>query len=1046
MGGRGRQAAHGSRPPAISPRRGDRSGVPDIDSARREMSHLRRLLPPRANEDAVRHRVWNILESLFPEYRVEGQPETGSGPADLVCNNIVIETKAPGTRLGSGSPAESPREQAVRCIDAMSPRQAPDGQDTGWKACITNGLTWQFYEYDASLGPKGAGERLVLLRTIECDSDEGCAAVLEHLYNFVNRKARPMPPLDTAWIEPLEAEITAAARSARASPGFRAKIRLWERLLRGSRTLSLLDEPDRVALFARHTLLIVISRMIAGILVPGHGRTPHKRPQKWVLDGFPGWMLDSRTGQGGALYRRILEAVSGYEWRAAGRDVLKDLYHNTIPPRLRHDYGEYYTPDWLAQAICEEVMDEGWCRSALANAMNGIHDHTVMDPSCGSGTFLYHAVRRLQDAASRVPGLAGDTAHQSEIITRIVVGIDIHPVAVELARATKVMALAHVGRFGGLSHNVFLGDSAQWDARTEARALGVILTQIPIDDKRSVFLPSEALLEGDVEGKISAFFRIAEAPEGEFRPQAAADLFGAGPGTEYRPYVLDACEFFHREIVGRRNHVWKHYLLNLVQPFRLRQRARPAGGPHHTLLVGNPPWVVYNSIADTGRQDEFRRHATGRGVWSGGSLATQNDLAATFVAACVDHYLGNGGKFGFVLPYSAIRGRQWAPFRTGRWDAKKSGIESRMASLTGAWDLSGVRDPPFPQAASCVMFGSKSADSSALAPGAVLAFRNREGKRVTPSMRWPAARLALDMERLRSWKTAPSAYLGKFRNGATLFPQALAVCDPDETHVRKAYTTFRTRKSKGAWAGLALDGRVETRFVYAGAFSKNIVPFGLVDPEWVIAPDVVDKKLRKDKLPDGRGASLFRSYWTVADLEWSRRRQRSAPPTLAGQLDYNGKFSSQFSARAHKFRVIYNKSGSFLQSAVIPDTVGGRPVVVDGTAYWHSSRRPDELHYLCAVLNAASLQEFFSGACRMSDRDFHTGPLESCPIPAYDAKDALHRGLARLSRACHSRVAAMRGGAALSRRAVMGDAGVAAAMPKIDEAVRRLLPGQASAG
>jgi len=461
--------------------------------------------------------------------------------------------------------------------------------------------------------------------------------------------------------------------------------------------------------------------------------------------------------------------------------------------------------------------------------------------------------------------------------------------------------------------------------------------------------------------------------------------------------------------------------------------------------VGNPPWVVYNSIADTGRQDEFRRHAMERGVWSGGSLATQNDLAATFVAACADHYLGNGGQFGFVLPYSAIRGRQWAPFRTGRWDAKKSGIESRMASLTGAWDLSGVRDPPFAQAASCVVFGSKSAASSALAPGAVLAFRNRKGKKVTPSMRWPAARLALDMGRLRSWKTAPSAYLGKFRNGATLFPQALVVCDPGETHVRKAHATFRTRKSKGAWAGLALDGQVESRFVYAGVFSKNIVPFGLVEPEWVIAPDIVEGRLRKGALPGGRGASLFRSYWTVAGMEWSRRRQRAAPETLAGQLDYNGKFSSQFSERAYEFRVVYNKSGSILQSAVIPDAIGGHPVVVDGTAYWHSSRRVDELHYLCAVLNAASLQEFFSGACRMSDRDFHAGPLESCPIRAYDAKDALHRRLARLSRSCHSRVAAMRGGgAAPSRRAVLADAGVAAAMLEIDAAVRRLLPGQAS--
>lgn len=812
----------------------------------------------------------------------------------------------------------------------------------------------------------------------------------------------------------------------------------------GSGALPRLGERDLVALFAKHTLLVVASRMITGLLVSGRGHAPRKISKSWVLGGFPGWLLDSRREGCADLYGRTLAAVSRYEWRAAGRDVLKDLYRGTIPARLRHDRGEYYTPDWLAQAMCERVMDEGWCRDALVGGMGGNYDHMVMDPSCGSGTFLYHAARRLHDAASKIPGLAGDPHRQSEIISRLVVGIDIHPVAVELARATKTMALARAPCPADSPHNVFLGDSAQWGARTGATASGVVLTQVPVDGENSAFFPSGALLEGDVEGRLSAFFRVAEMPEGKFRPQAAVGLFGAGPGTAHGPYVLDACRLFHRETVGRQNPAPKHRLLNLVQPLRMRQRAR-SGAARHALLVGNPPWVVYNSIADGARQDEFRRRAMERGVWSGGRLAAQNDLAAAFVAACVDHYLGNGGKFGFVLPYSAIRGRQWAPFRTGRWDAKRGGTGSRMASLSGAWDLSGVRGPPFPQAASCAVFGSKSATSSPLDPGTVLVFRNRKGRRVAPAMGWPEARLALEATRGRQWKALPGDYVGSFRNGATLFPQALAVCDPDRTSVRGAHTAFRTRQSKGAWAGIALGGTVENRFVYAGVFSKNIVPFGLVGTERVIAPDLVGRKLRQPGLPDGKGASMFRAYWAAAGLEWSRRRPRSAPATLAGQLDYNGKFSSQFSARSHKFRVVYNKSGSFLQSAVVPDTVDGRPAVVDGTAYWYSSKSPDELHYLCAIFNATPLQGFFSGACRMSDRDFHTGPLECCPIRAFDAKNALHRRLARLSRACHSRVAAMpRGGAGVSRRDVMGDPEVAARMLAAGEAVRRLLPDQAS--
>ncbi len=31
------------------------------------------------------------------------------------------------------------------------------------------------------------------------------------------------------------------------------------------------------------------------------------------------------------------------------RDLLKKLYHYLLPREIRHDLGEYYTPDWLAE-------------------------------------------------------------------------------------------------------------------------------------------------------------------------------------------------------------------------------------------------------------------------------------------------------------------------------------------------------------------------------------------------------------------------------------------------------------------------------------------------------------------------------------------------------------------------------------------------------------------------------------------------------------------------------------------------------------------------
>jgi hypothetical protein len=59
---------------------------------------------------------------------------------------------------------------------------------------------------------------------------------------------------------------------------------------------------------------------------------------------------------------------------------MKVLYESVIAPDTRHRLGEYYTPDWLAAAMVEKAVDDPL-------------QQRVLDPACGSGTFLFQAVR-----------------------------------------------------------------------------------------------------------------------------------------------------------------------------------------------------------------------------------------------------------------------------------------------------------------------------------------------------------------------------------------------------------------------------------------------------------------------------------------------------------------------------------------------------------------------------------------------------------------------------------------------------------------------------
>lgn len=99
-----------------------------------------------------------------------------------------------------------------------------------------------------------------------------------------------------------------------------------------------------------------------------------------VESDFFDWILLEPSGE--TLVVEIARHVSRFKLRDIETDILKGLYESLIDPAQRHELGEFYTPDWLAYRMCE---------NAITNPLN----QRVIDPACGSGTFLFHAARHL---------------------------------------------------------------------------------------------------------------------------------------------------------------------------------------------------------------------------------------------------------------------------------------------------------------------------------------------------------------------------------------------------------------------------------------------------------------------------------------------------------------------------------------------------------------------------------------------------------------------------------------------------------------------------
>jgi hypothetical protein len=101
-------------------------------------------------------------------------------------------------------------------------------------------------------------------------------------------------------------------------------------------------------------------------------------------------------------------------------DYIKQMYEAVIPKELRHALGEYYTPDWLAEETLNTVLSY---ESASV-------EQSFIDPTCGSGTFLFKTINAKRKAGLSLKGIL-DT----------VKGIDINPLAVLTAKTNYLLAI-----------------------------------------------------------------------------------------------------------------------------------------------------------------------------------------------------------------------------------------------------------------------------------------------------------------------------------------------------------------------------------------------------------------------------------------------------------------------------------------------------------------------------------------------------------------------------------------------------------------------------
>lgn len=994
---------------------------------RRAVEAARRLL---ANRDrhGTEGNVQSDVVALLRELQVgtiESQYQQGSDQADIFLPNrrTFIECKAypkaADPEKPQGGKRESAREQVERYVRAeieyelqMLPGISPGVQDAPWLGIVTDGSSWHVYQYPHEALAEGAWKST---KEFTNEGDALAAFLGETLGHRVTGK-QWIPTKPGELFSELKADLDRLHNQLpkKATLPTQTKRRLWLDMMETSGMVPS-DEAGQERLFLAHSFLIVIARLVS------HTLSGSRQGREWhhaLKDGFASWVLDFDRGKTWA--ERVWNLVDGYDWRRRRGDVLRDLYQRYVSDRDRKVFGEFYTPDWLADLMVQEVLDEQWIErateAALENRVDGVG---VLDPACGSGTFLYHAARRILSSPS-VSRL--QPVKRADVVTRLVNGIDIHPVAVEMSRVNIERALRSEPSDGASAFRVFLGDSLQAATRGE-------LVFGHTNDAMRLTTPDGRQAEIPMDLVRSPSF--AESMRLMVNAAVNKEPLPPGIATEKNRDAIERCHKELTEVVRKEgNSVWTWYAVNLAGPHLLATRKVDR-------IVANPPWVKLADIQVEGRKRTMEQIGRDLHLQAGGIQAPHLDIASYFVLAARQLYVADrdSNPGCWLLKRSAIQSGQWAPFRQAHGKTLAQSVDLELLNPFNGGD-----------ATRCCLLMEHRPMRGTSSPR--MKARRTSRRRPSTHDALNTARAMFEfIEVPEPLPQAPSDYdVGTIKQGATIVPHVLTLVEEQAKANEVGRVRIATQVSRHhPWKGVSSqEGEIPEAWVRPVHTSPDLLPYMAVrKPPHAIVP--VDRHGTMHVDP-GRDSRFWRELDEIYDVH--RGRGRGTPKTLIKRVDFGSALSAQpLKAQRGRRMVLYPSSGDIMRAA----RSHGGVAVVDATLYWFIVRSEAEAGYLVALLNANCLRRAFS-ECRDSGRDFHLHPWRSVPIPRYDRTNEVHRRLAELCGAAE-RTAARCVNKELSKRPTLGQQGLSKAVRgalagtsagrEIEDIAARLVPKQA---
>jgi hypothetical protein len=723
------------------------------------------------------------------------------------------------------------------------------------------------------------------------------------------------------------------------------------------------------------------------------------------LEGdFFRWYLDAFSPRLEEAIREVARAFTEFEPATttlntkSNRDLLKKLYQYLVPQEVRHKLGEYYTPDWLAELILNEVGYDG-------NTLK-----RLLDPACGSGTFLVLAIQRARDYGRTHKEPPLETAKR---IVANIWGFDLNPLAVIASRTNYLFAIGDlVNELSSLEIPIYLADSVLWPDKAGQMQINFaggehikIQTSVGQFHVPHIWVKDEAFLMRKasqlVEEMAKRNYLVSEAME-RFKKE----------GLVFPPHE-HVVQNFYNEILDLekqdKNGIWARFLKNVFAP-------TIAG--KFDFVVGNPPWIRWGYLSH-----EYRKATLplwqgyglfslkGTEAWLGGS---EKDFSMLFTYASADYYLKKDAKLGFLITQEVFKSKGAGEgFRRFQFNDREP------LKVTKAHDLVSVQ--PFEGAANktAAIILKKGRKTLYPVPYTVWTRKKGVGKIATDLVLGEALPLLQKKKLLArpmglptgSWqtitKTGKRLYLIQGENpyharlGARVEPygvfwlKVLQVLSDGDLIIRNLVGRGKRKVEQ-------VEERIECNLVFPAIRGADIQRWAIVSNIFVLITENIKKGRPYSEAEMRLSHPRTYSYLTrFKEILLSR-----ASHLIISLLKRNAFFvmSGMLPHIFGRYKVVWKRMASDIVATVISQhktPFGYKTLIPTDTTSLFATENENEAHYLCAIINSTPVREFIK-SYSSAGRGFGTpSVMNHVGIPKFDPKNKLHQKLAQLSKDLH---------------------------------------------